>query len=383
MRLATRAVHAGHEPDQTTGAVTPPIYTSSTYAQIGIGKTKGYEYSRSQNPTRERLERAIADLEGGKYGLAFSSGMAAISAVAGLLKKDEHVIICNDVYGGTYRLFNKVLLNYGIKFGKADANSEASVVKSIIRGKTKMIWLESPTNPLMKVLDIKKVAGVAKEHELVLVVDNTFASPCLQNPLMLGATIVVHSTTKYISGHSDLIGGGLVTSNHEIYDRLKFLQNAVGAIPSPFDCYLTLRGIRTIYLRMTQHSKNASAIADHLASEKLVSSVYYPFLKSSPYYAIAKKQMKLGGGMLSFRVKGGFRIAERFLKSLKIFTLAESLGGVESLVDHPYRMTHASMTKDERKSLGITDDLIRLSVGIEDGLDLLEDIRNAIRFSSS
>lgn len=378
MRFATRAVHVGNEPDEATGAVSPPIHLASTFAQSGVGKTKGYEYSRSRNPTRERLERAVASLEGAKYGLAFSSGMAAISNVAGLLKKGDHVVICNDVYGGTHRLFNKIMRNYGITFSMVDATKEEQFEAELRKERARMVWFESPTNPLMLVLDIKRIARAARNHGLISVVDSTFASPYLQQPLRLGATIVVHSTTKYISGHSDLIGGVLATSDRSLYQRLKFLQNAVGAVPSPFDCYLTLRGIRTLPLRMGQHSKNALAVARLLQNSRKVRSVYYPFLRGSPYYKEARRQMKMGGGMLSFRLRRGFRSAQKFLRALKVFTLAESLGGVESLADHPARMTHSSLPDEERLALGITDDLIRLSVGIEDKADLLDDIRNAL-----
>ena len=379
MRFDTRAVRVGNEPDELTGAVTPPIYTSSTFAQTGIGKTKGYEYSRTGNPTRGRLERAVADLEGGKYGLAFASGLAAETAVAGLLHKGDHVIICNDVYGGTFRLFNRVFRNYGVSFDRVDATKPENLVRAI-KPKTKMVWMESPTNPLMLVLDIRKIAKVSKRHGLTLTVDNTFASPCLQNPLKMGATVVVHSTTKYIGGHSDLVGGALVTSSKELYEELKFLQNATGSVPGPFDCYLALRGMRTIHLRMQRHSLNASAVAEALASDAgRVRDVYYPFLRRSPSYKLARSQMSAGGGMLAFRMKGGYAAASTFLEALKLFTLGESLGGVESLAEHPARMTHSSLPPEERKRLGITDDLIRLSVGVEDTKDLVDDVKGALK----
>jgi len=379
MRFDTRAVHVGNEPDELTGAVTPPIYTSSTFAQAKIGKTKGYEYSRTGNPTRERLERAVADLEGGKFGLAFASGLAAETAVAGLLQNGDHVIICNDVYGGTFRLFNQVFKNFGISFDRVDARN-ADNLQRAIKPSTRMVWMESPTNPLMLVLDIRGIAKVAKSHGLTLTVDNTFASPCLQNPLRLGASIVVHSTTKYIGGHSDLIGGAIVTSSQALYEKVKFLQNATGSVPGPFDCYLALRGLRTISLRMQRHSKNAAAVAEALSKDSgRVKAVYYPFLRQSPSYKVARRQMSAGGGMIAFRIKGGYRAASKFLESLKVFTLGESLGGVESLAEHPSRMTHASLPPEERRKLGITDDLIRLSVGIEDTQDLVEDVKGALR----
>lgn len=379
MRFDTRAVHVGSEPDELTGAVTPPIYTSSTFAQAGIGKTKGYEYSRSGNPTRARLERAVADLEGGKFGLAFASGLAAETAVAGLLGKGDHVVICNDVYGGTFRLFNQVFRNFGVTFDKADAR-DPSKLEAAIKPNTKMVWMESPTNPLMLILDIREVARVAKARGVTLTVDNTFASPCLQNPLKLGASVVVHSTTKYIGGHSDLVGGAIATSDQALYERLKFLQNATGSVPGPFDCYLALRGLRTIHIRMERHSKNAAAVAEALSSDSgRVKEVYYPFLKGSPSYGLARRQMSAGGGMMAFRIKGGYAAASKFLESLKVFTLGESLGGVESLAEHPSRMTHASIPTEDRRKLGITDDLIRLSVGIEDTEDLVEDVQGALK----
>jgi cystathionine gamma-lyase len=381
MRFDTRAVHVGNEPDELTGAVTPPIYTSSTFAQAKIGKTKGYEYSRTGNPTRDRLERAVADLEGGRFGLAFASGLAAETAVAGLLQKGDHVVICNDVYGGTYRLFNKVFRNFGVSFDRVDATNPENLERAI-RPSTKMVWMESPTNPLMLVLDIREIAKVSKSHGLTLAVDNTFASPCLQNPLKLGATIVVHSTTKYIGGHSDFVGGAVVTSNRGLYEKVKFLQNATGSVPGPFDCYLALRGLRTIHLRMARHSKNAAAVAEALSRDAgRVKEVRYPFLTSSPSYKLARRQMSAGGGMIAFRINGGYRAASKFLESLKLFTLGESLGGVESLAEHPARMTHASLPPEERRKLGITDDLIRLSVGVEDTKDLVDDVKGALKAS--
>jgi cystathionine gamma-lyase len=381
MRFDTRAVHVGNEPDELTGAVTPPIYTSSTFAQAKIGETKGYEYSRTGNPTRQRLERAVADLEGGKFGLAFASGLAAETAVAGLLRNGDNVIICNDVYGGTFRLFNQVFRNFGVSFDRVDARDPENLERAI-KPSTKMVWMESPTNPLMLVLDIREVAKVTKAHHLTLTVDNTFASPYLQNPLKLGASIVVHSTTKYIGGHSDLVGGAVVTSNQELYEKVKFLQNATGSVPGPFDCYLALRGLRTIHLRMQRHSKNAAAVAETLSKDSgRVREVYYPFLKQSPSYKVAKRQMSGGGGMVAFRIRGGYRAASKFLESLKVFTLGESLGGVESLAEHPSRMTHSSIPPEERRRLGITDDLIRLSVGVEDTSDLVEDVKRALRAS--
>ncbi|MDG6926676.1 MAG: PLP-dependent transferase [Nitrososphaerota archaeon] len=377
MRFATKAVRYGNEPDKATGAVSPPIVTASTFAQEGVAKPRGYEYSRSGNPTRERLERAVAGLEGARHGLAFSSGLGAITTVASLLGKGDHVIVCNDVYGGTFRLFSRVFSNFGVTFTRVDARDPDAVSRAR-RARTKMVWLESPTNPLMVVLDIRAVSRSAKKDGLMVVVDNTFASPYLQNPLKLGATISLHSTTKYVSGHSDMIGGALAVSDEGVYERLKFLQNAMGAVPGPFDCYLALRGLRTLHLRMDQHSKNAQAIAELLQSDRRVSEVFYPYLADSPTYSIARRQMSQGGGMLSFRVRGGYKAAERFLESLRLFSIAESLGGVESLAEHPGRMTHSSLPEKERRAMGITDDLIRLSVGVEDAQDLLDDVRKAL-----
>jgi cystathionine gamma-lyase len=377
VRFATRAVHAGNEPDRTTGAVAPSIVTASTFAQDGIGKPRGYEYSRSGNPTRERLERAMAELEGGKHGLAFSSGLGAITTVASLLSKGDHVIMCNDVYGGTFRLFDRVFSNFGVTFSRIDARDPDAIEKAA-KKRTRMVWLESPTNPLMLVLDIRAISKVARKLGLLVTVDNTFASPYLQNPLKLGASVSLHSTTKYVSGHSDMIGGALAVSDEDVYERLKFLQNAIGAVPSPFDCYLAMRGLRTLHLRMDQHSRNALAVAEALQANPRVAEVYYPYLPSSPYYRLARKQMSQGGGMVSFRIRGGYKAASSFLESLELFSLAESLGGVESLAEHPARMTHSSLPEREKRKMGIGDDLIRLSVGIEDVTDLVEDVKRAL-----
>ncbi len=377
MRFATKAVHAGNEPDRATGAVAPSIVTASTFAQDGIGKPRGYEYSRSGNPTRERLERAMAELEGGKHGLAFSSGLGAITTVASLLNKGDHVIMCNDVYGGTFRLFDKVFSNFGITFSATDARDPGAIEKAT-KKRTRMVWLESPTNPLMVVLDIRSISRIARKLGLLVTVDNTFASPYLQNPLKLGATISLHSTTKYVSGHSDMIGGALAVSDEEVYERLKFLQNAMGAVPSPFDCYLAMRGLRTLHLRMDQHSRNALAVAEALEASPRVAEVYYPYLPSSPYHRLARKQMSQGSGMVSFRIRGGYKSASGFLESLELFSLAESLGGVESLAEHPARMTHSSLPEKERRKMGIGDDLIRLSVGVEDTTDLVDDVKRAL-----
>jgi cystathionine beta-lyase/cystathionine gamma-synthase len=371
----TRAVHAGQEPDTATGAIMTPVYLSSTFVQQAPGKHKGYEYSRTGNPTRTALERNIASLEGAKFGLAYSSGMAAIANIITLLKNGDHVICCNDVYGGTYRLFEKIIApKVGIKFDFVELTDAANLK---IRPNTKMIWLESPTNPLLKLIDINAVAGIAKKNNALLVVDNTFMTPYFQKPLSLGADIVIHSATKYLGGHSDVLSGLIVTDNQAVYDELKFLQNAIGAVPSPFDCFLVLRGIKTLALRMVQHEKNALLIAGFLERQPSVKRVIYPGLETHPQYSLAKTQMTGFGGMLSFEFKDGID-SIGFIKRLGLFSLAESLGGVESLIEYPAVMTHASVPKDVREKLGITDGLIRVSVGIETAEDLINDLRNAI-----
>ncbi|MCX7919381.1 MAG: cystathionine gamma-synthase [bacterium] len=377
MHFETIAIHRGQEPDAKTGAVVVPIYQTSNFQLDAIGKDRGYEYSRTGNPTRTALETSIAALENGTYGLAFASGMAAINAVIQLLLPDSHLIVCNDLYGGTYRLLEKVYKPWGISVTYADGNDIDSFARSIQKN-TKMIWLETPTNPLLKIIDITAVAKIAKEHNLLIVVDNTFASPYFQRPLELGADIVVHSTTKYLGGHSDIIGGAVVTSNEEVYHALKFYQNAAGAVPGPFDCWLVLRGIKTLAVRMREHEQNALYLAKVLAQHPKVEQVYYPGLPNSPDYAIAKKQMTGFGGMISFEIKGGYNAVEQFVSKLKIFILAESLGGVESLVCYPPKMTHGSLSRQERLKRGIKDNLIRLSVGIENKLDLEEDLMHAL-----
>ena len=376
MKIRTKAIHEHQEPEQQTGAVTYPIYMTSTYGQTVDGH-KGYDYSRTVNPTRTVLEKVIATLENGKYGLAFSSGMGAIDAILHLLKSGDEVLLCDDVYGGTYRICQNVFSQLGLKFSFIDFTRIENIERALTE-KTKMLWVESPTNPLLKVIDIQKVAEVAKKHGLITVVDNTFASPYLQNPLDLNADIVVHSTTKYLGGHSDVIGGAIVVNNNEHYERLKFLQNAVGAVPSPFDCWLVLRGIKTLALRMEAHCENAQAIAEFLDKHPKVKKVYYPGLKTHPQHKIAKRQMRGFGGMVSFEHKGTLNDVKNFLSKLKLFILAESLGGVESLIEHPATMTHSSIPENERLKLGISSGLIRISVGIEDKEDLLEDLKNGL-----
>lgn len=377
VRFATKCIHAGQKPDPVTGAVTFPIYLTSTFVQEAPGKHKGFVYSRTGNPTRTALEENIASLEGAKYGLAFASGLAASNAIAALLKPGDHLIISDDVYGGVYRLINQFLSDWGVKVTQVDAANVRSV-KSSLRKETRMIWIETPSNPLLKVIDIKKVAALAGETGAMLVVDNTFASPFLQNPLALGAHIVFHSATKYLGGHSDVVGGLVVTSDESIYQRLKFLQNTFGGVPSPLDCWLVLRGIKTLHVRMERHCHNARGIAEFLESHRKVKTVYYPGLQSHPQHYVARRQMKGYGGMVSFRIKGDVSQSTGFLKALKIFALAESLGGVESLAECPALMTHASVPTKRRESLGITGDLIRLSVGIEDLADLQEDLDRAL-----
>ena len=378
--FGTRAVHSGEEPDlDGTGDVVTPIHLAATFARRDVEKpTAGFEYSRTGNPTRLALERRLASLEGAKHALAFSSGMAAeATLVITALGNGDHIVAADDLYGGTRRLFEKSLKRFGLNVSYVDPTSTESFRRAIKKN-TKLVWMESPTNPLMKIIDIRGAAKVAKKAGALSVVDNTFASPYLQNPLKLGADIVVHSTTKYIGGHSDTVGGAIMTSDDALFSDLKFNQNAVGAVPSPFDCFLVLRGSKTLHLRMERHSANAQEVAEFLVGHRSVDQVHYPGLKSHPQHSLAAKQMRGFGGMLSFEIKGGLREAKKFLGRLRVFALAESLGGVESLADHPALMTHASVPATDRKRLGVGDNLVRLSVGIEDPNDLLADIRQAL-----
>ena len=377
MKFATKAIHAGQEPDPSTGSIMTPIYQTATYAQAGLGEHKGFEYSRTSNPTRAALETCIAALEEGAYGLAFASGMAAESAILSLLSAGDHVVSCDDTYGGTYRIFERVMRRYNVEFSYVPADKVANYEKAI-RPNTKMIWLETPTNPLLRLIDIQAIAALAHSRNLLVVVDNTFASPYFQRPLKLGADIVVHSTTKYINGHSDTIGGALVTSNEEAYQSIKFYQNAAGGVPGPFDAWLTLLGLKTLAVRMRQHEANALAVAAFLQEHPRVEKVYYPGLSSHPDYALAKRQMSGFGGMVSFQFKGTYQDVKQMVRRFKVFTLAESLGGVESLVSHPASMTHGSIPKDIRESRGLTDTLLRLSVGIEDIEDILADLEHVL-----
>jgi cystathionine gamma-lyase len=377
MKFATKAIHAGQEPDPSTGAVMTPIFQTATYAQTGLGEHKGFEYSRTSNPTRTALEACIAELEEGRYGLAFASGMAAEAAILSLLNAGDHIVSCDDLYGGTYRILEQVMRRYNVEASYVPVGDVAAYEKAI-RPNTKMIWLETPTNPLLRLVDIKAVAAIAHRHKLLVVVDNTFASPYFQQPLKLGADIVVHSTTKYINGHSDVIGGAIVLNNEKVYESIKFYQNAAGGVPAPFDSWLTLRGIKTLAVRMRQHEENARAIAAFLAEHPRVEKVYYPGLVSHPDHELAKRQMSGFGGMVSFQFKGTLADVDKIVRRFQIFALAESLGGVESLVCHPASMTHGSIPKDIREARGLTDTLLRLSVGIEDIEDLLGDLEQAL-----
>jgi cystathionine gamma-synthase/cystathionine gamma-lyase len=377
MKFATKAIHDGQEPDPGTGAVITPVYQTSTYRQKAVGQHQGYEYSRAGNPTRRVLETVLASLEGGKYGLAFASGVAATTAVFHLLQKGDHVVAGEDIYGGTYRLLEKVFKKWGLEVDYADFQKPGSFEKAI-RTNTKMVWIETPSNPLLRIIDIQKTASVCAKRRVLLAVDNTFASPYFQKPLSLGAHLVVHSTTKYIGGHSDIVGGAVVVNDEKIYEDLKFHQNATGAIPGPWDCWLALRGIKTLALRMKAHEENALTLAKFLSKHPKVERVHYPGLKTHPGNTVARKQMTGFGGMICLELKGGHKAVKKFLSGLKLISLAESLGGVESLVSYPAGMTHATMPREERIKRGIKDNLVRISVGIEDKDDLLEDLKGAL-----
>ncbi|HEX6849668.1 MAG TPA: cystathionine gamma-synthase [Chitinophagaceae bacterium] len=378
MKQATKYIHAGAEPDPSTGAIMTPIFQTSTYVQEAPGKNKGYEYARSQNPTRTALERAFAEIENAQYALAFSSGVAATDAVIKLLEPGDEVVCGNDMYGGTYRLFTKVFEKFGIRFNYIDTHDVSTIAKAIT-GKTKLVWLETPTNPLMNITDIAAVAAITNPKNILLAVDNTFASPYLQNPIDLGADIVMHSVTKYLGGHSDVIQGSLMMNSPELRDKLYFIQKSCGAVPGPMDCFLVLRGIKTLHVRMKAHCENGAKIAHWLRNHPKIGKVYWPGFDDHPGYNIAKRQMRDFGGMLSFVLKNdSVEEAMRVLSSTKLFALAESLGGVESLINHPASMTHASIPREERIKNGLTDSLIRLSVGIEDADDLVADLEQAI-----
>ena len=378
MKIATKYIHAGAEPDPSTGAIMTPIFQTSTYVQQAPGINKGYEYARSQNPTRKALEDAYAQIENGKFGLAFSSGVAATDAVMKLLQPGNEVICGNDMYGGTYRLFTKIYEKFGIKFHYINMQN-INNIEALINNNTKLIWAETPTNPLMNIVDIAAVSNIAKKHNVLLCVDNTFASPYLQNPLNLGADIVMHSATKYLGGHSDVIQGCLVMNDVALREQLYFIQKSCGAVPGPQDCFLVLRGIKTLHVRMQRHCENGEKIAHWLRNNNKIAKVYWPGFEDAAGHAVAKKQMHGFGGMISFELKNdSVEEAKRVLSSTHLFSLAESLGGVESLINHPASMTHASIPKEERIKNGLSDSLIRLSVGIEDADDLIADLQQAI-----
>ena len=377
IQLDTLAIHAGQTPDPGTGAVMPPIVLSSTFAQDGPGVHKGFEYARSDNPTRRTLEHCLAALEGATYGLAVSSGCAAMTTLLHTLRPGDHVVACDDVYGGTFRLLDKVMKPLGIETTWVDLTDMARLAPAL-RKETRLVWLETPTNPMLKLVDIEAAARVTRGHGAKLVVDNTFATPVLQQPLGLGADVVVHSTTKYLNGHSDVVGGALLTSDDALHTQLRFLQNAMGAVPSPFDCFLVLRGVKTLPVRMERHCRTASELASYLSAHEGVERVYYPGLSAHPQHTLAKQQMAAPGGMISFVVRGGLPAARRLLAAVKIFVCAESLGGVESLIEHPALMTHGSIPADIRAGLGIGDGLIRISVGLEAERDLRDDLAQAL-----
>jgi len=377
MRFETLAIHAGERPDKTFGAVSVPIYQTSTFVFEDVGKTRGYDYSRTANPTRKVLEDTLAQLEGGKAGFAFATGMAAEMTVVHLLKAGDHVISGDDVYGGTYRLFQNVMHDLGLEFTFLRMNKRQAIEQAI-KPNTRMIWIETPSNPLLNITDVKMVVDVAGKHNILTVIDNTFATPYFLRPIEYGVDLVVHSTTKYLNGHCDVVGGAVVTTTEELTQRVQFLLNAMGTCASPFDCWLVLRGIQTLPLRMRKHEENAMAVASYLQRHKAVSRVFYPGIESHPGHEIAKRQMKGFGGVVSFELKGGIKAVDNFLRRLKVFSLAESLGGVASLAEHPATMSHASMPPDYRAKIGISDDLIRLSIGLESIEDLIDDLGQAL-----
>jgi cystathionine gamma-lyase len=377
MRFDTLAIHAGQQPDPTTGAIMTPVFLSSTYVQAGPGQHKGYEYSRTRNPTRTALESCLAALEGASHGFAFASGCSATDCLMHLLDAGDHVVCSDDVYGGTFRLFDKVFRRAGLTYSFVDL-SRAGALEAALTPKTKLVWVETPTNPMLKLVDLAAVAELAKKRGLLTVCDNTFMSPYFQRPLEYGFDLVLHSTTKYLNGHSDVVGGFVGTSNAELAQRISFLQNAVGGIPSPMDSFLVLRGVKTLGVRMSRHQENAFKVAEFLSGHPKATKVVYPGLASHPQHALAKRQMKGFGGMLTFEIRGGLAAAHSFLAACKLFSCAESLGGVESLIEHPAIMTHASVPPENRARLGISDGFIRLSVGIEDAGDLVEDLTTAL-----
>lgn len=375
--IETIAIHAGCAPEEKTGAINVPIFQTSTYAQLGPGEHTGFEYSRTRNPTRDALEANLAALEGGKYGMCFGSGCAATDAIMHTLSVGDHVVSADDVYGGTFRIFDKVYRRHGIDFTYVPA-AEVQAYEAAIQANTKLIWLETPTNPLLAIADLERIVAIAKKHKIPVVVDNTFATPYLQQPLNFGAEMVLHSVTKYLGGHSDVVGGAVITSSDEWFERVAFIQNATGGVPAPMDCFLTLRGTKTLAVRMDRHCDNALEIAHMLSSHPKVEKTIYPGLESHPQFDVAQKQMKKAGGMVSFVIKGGMDASRRLLKGMKVFTLAESLGGVESLIEHPAIMTHASIPREIREARGLNDGLVRISVGIEHIDDLKADLEEAL-----
>ncbi len=377
MKFATKVVHAGITPDPTTGSIVPPIYETATYVLEEVGRDKGFDYTRSANPTRKVLEDNLAAIEGGTHGICFSSGMAAVDSCLRLLSAGDHVVSSDDVYGGTSRLFNKVLARYGLTFTYADTSAPDSV-RQAIRPETKLLWVETPTNPLLKVTDLHAMAAIAKEHDLVFGVDSTFATPAFLRPLEFGADLVMHSTTKYLSGHNQIIGGAVVTSRQDLADGLKFIQKTIGAVPSPFDCWLTLAGVKTLDLRMLRHAENAQVVAEYIESHPKVARVSYPGLASHPQHAIAAAQMSGFSGMLSFELEGGLEAGRTVMNAVALCGLAESLGAVETMITHPATMTHAEVPAEDRKARGLTDGLVRLSVGIEDVEDIVADLEQAL-----
>ena len=377
MKFDTKVVRAGIEPDPTTGAIVPPIYQTATYVLPEVGRDLGFDYTRSANPTREILENNLATIEGGRFGTCFSSGMSAVDSVLKLLKKGDHVVCSDDVYGGVSRHFNNILVNYGLTFTYVDSSNPKNV-ENAIRSETKLFWIETPTNPLLKITDLNAISKIAKKHQILFGVDSTFATPVFLRPFEFGADIVMHSTTKYISGHNQLIGGIIITNDEEIHERMKFVQKTIGAIPSPFDCWLTLIGVKTLHLRMERHASNAQAVAEFLESHPQVEKITYPGLKSHPQYGVAKEQMDGFSGMISFELKGGIPAGTTVMNNVKLCSLAESLGAVETMITHQATMTHVDVPAKERHARGLSDGLVRISVGIEDPDDIIDDLKQAL-----
>ena len=377
MKFDTKIVRAGIEPDPTTGAIVTPIYQTATYVLPEVGRDLGFDYTRSANPTREILENNLATIEGGRFGTCFSSGMSAVDSVLKLLKKGDHVVCSDDVYGGVSRHFNNILVNYGLTFTYVDSSNPENV-ENAIRSETKLFWIETPTNPLLKITDLNAISKIAKKHQILFGVDSTFATPVFLRPFEFGADIVMHSTTKYISGHNQIIGGIIITNDEEIHERMKFVQKTIGAVPSPFDCWLTLLGVKTLHLRMHRHASNAQAVAEFLESHPQVEKITYPGLKSHPQYGVAKEQMDGFSGMISFELKGGIPTGTTVMNNVKLCSLAESLGAVETMITHPASMTHVDVPVEERHARGLTDGLVRISVGIEDPEDIIDDLKQAL-----